>query len=145
MSMLYRHEQRGYLMTGSMAVAMVAVSGVMLSTEITVGGVAVLAVLAASTYLFHSLTIEIDERGLVFYFSNGIVKKRITLEDIDTVDVVSNPWYYGWGIRFTPHGWLFNVSGLKAVEIRTRHNKRLRIGTDEPEKVKEVIDTLRGV
>ena len=130
-------------MTGSMVVAIVAVLGVMLFTNITTVGVAVLVVLAISAYLFHSLTIEIDEKGLAFYFSSGIVKKRIALEDIDAVNVVSNPWYYGWGIRFTPHGWLFNVSGLQAVEIRTRHNKRLRIGTDEPEKVKEALDTLR--
>lgn len=143
MSLIYRHEQKGYLMTGSVVVAIVAVLGVMLSTEITAVGVAVLVVLAISAYLFHSLTIEIDEKGLAFYFSSGIVKKRIALEDIDAVNVVSNPWYYGWGIRFTPHGWLFNVSGLQAVEIRTRHNKRLRIGTDEPEKVKEALDTLR--
>jgi hypothetical protein len=40
---------------------------------------------------------------------------------------------YGWGIHYYGKGWLYNVAGLDAVEIRLTSGRRLRIGTDEPE------------
>ena len=45
----------------------------------------------------------------------------------------------GWGIRAIPGGWLFNVSGLKAIEIILYNNKKYQIGTDEPEKVEQLL------
>ena len=44
---------------------------------------------------------------------------------------VRNPFYYGWGTRLTPHGWLYNVSGFDAVEVEFKTGKKVRIGTDE--------------
>ena len=32
----------------------------------------------------------------------------------------------------TPHDWLYNVSGLDAVEIVRISGKKFRVGTDEP-------------
>jgi hypothetical protein len=52
---------------------------------------------------------------------------------IEAYRVVENPWYYGWGIRFTPRGWLFNVSGFSAIELQMKSGKLYRIGTDDPE------------
>jgi hypothetical protein len=49
--------------------------------------------------------------------------------------IVTNPWYSGWGIRITPSGWLFNVSGFRAVEIQMKNGEAYRIGSDEPEKL----------
>jgi hypothetical protein len=46
---------------------------------------------------------------------------------------VRNPWYYGWGVRLTPHGILYNVSGLNAVELLLDDGRRVRVGTDEPD------------
>jgi hypothetical protein len=47
--------------------------------------------------------------------------------------------WYGWSIRLTPHGWLYSVSGLAAVELTLQDGKRLRIGTDEPERLCQAI------
>ncbi|MDY7014940.1 MAG: hypothetical protein SVX43_15355 [Cyanobacteriota bacterium] len=52
---------------------------------------------------------------------------------------VKNPWYYGWGIRLTPRGWLFNVSGLDAVEISLNSGRHFRIGTDRPRELERAI------
>lgn len=49
------------------------------------------------------------------------------------------PLYYGWGIHLTPHGWLYNVSGSDAVEIRMKTGKKYRIGTDVPEELERAI------
>lgn len=52
---------------------------------------------------------------------------------------MKNPWYYGWGIRLPPHGWLFNVSGLDAVEIELAFGRTFRVGTDRPGELAEAI------
>ena len=37
------------------------------------------------------------------------------------------------------HGWLFNVSGVQAVEICLRSGRKYRMGTDEPERLADAI------
>ena len=53
-----------------------------------------------------------------------------------------NSWWYGWGIRLTPHGWMWNISGLDAVELTYRNGKKFRIGTDELEMLLGVLKTF---
>jgi len=54
---------------------------------------------------------------------------------------VHNHWYYGRGIKLTPHGWLFNVSGFDAVEIQLKNGRKYRIGTDEPDALLAAIES----
>ena len=100
-------------------------------------GVLVLLVLALA--LFWSLTIEIRPDRLRCFFGTGLIAREFPLHEIVSARAVRNRWYYGWGIRLTPHGWMFNVSGLDAVELGLVSGKRFRIGTDEPD---EVVATL---
>ena len=99
--------------------------------------------------LFASLTVEIDAEHLRIRFGIGLIRKRFPFDQIDTCRPVSNPWIYGWGIRLTPHGWLYNVSGLEAVELKMKSGKTCRIGTDEPEvlttALQEALDSLQPV
>jgi hypothetical protein len=44
---------------------------------------------------------------------------------------VRNKRWWGWGIHPTPRGWLYNVSGLAAVEVALRNGKTIRIGSEE--------------
>mgnify|MGYP000505953571 FL=1 len=89
--------------------------------------------------LFHALTVEVARGYLVIRFGVGLVRKRWPLKEIESVEIVRNRWWYGWGIRLTPHGWLFNVSGSDAVQVRLESGKQVRIGTDEPEKLQRAI------
>jgi len=57
---------------------------------------------------------------------------------------VRNKWWYGLGIRLTPHGWLYNVSGLDAIEIVRRSGKTFRVGTDEPKALAAALRAARG-
>ena len=82
--------------------------------------------------LFYNLTVEIDGEHLRIRFGIGLIRKRFPLDEIDTCQPVKNSWLYGWGIRLTPRGWLYNVSGLEAVELKMKSGKTCRIGTDEP-------------
>jgi len=83
-------------------------------------------------WLFSSLTVEISDEELYHYFGPGFWKKTYLLSEIETVTQVRNSWIFGWGIRLTPHGWLYNVSGLDAVQIELRSGRKVRIGTDDP-------------
>ncbi len=89
--------------------------------------------------LFSTLTVVIGEDELDVRFGPGVIRKRFKLRDIKSCQAVRNHWYYGWGIRSTPQGWLYNVSGLDAVEIKLRTGKRLRIGTDAPQELEMAI------
>ena len=93
---------------------------------------------------FSTLQTTIDEKYLKIKFGYGIYTKKFLLEDILSAEIVRNHWYYGWGIRLWlwPKMWIYNVSGFKAVEIKLKNGKIFRIGTDEPEELKQAIHKL---
>jgi len=90
--------------------------------------------------IFYGLFIEISEKNITLKFGIGLIRRSIDIETIESVECVRNKWWYGWGIRLTPHGWMWNVSGLDAVEIKyINMDKKFRIGTDDSKKLKEEI------
>jgi hypothetical protein len=91
-----------------------------------------LAIMAAAFACFGWLTVDINARRVLITFGIGLVRRTLSLDTIRGFAPVRNPWYYGWGIRFTPHGILYNVSGFQAVEILLDDGRRVRVGTDEP-------------
>lgn len=103
----------------------------------------VLVLLGIALLLFHSLTIVVTPDEFRCFFGVGWIGRRIPMSDIVAARAVRNFWLYGWGIRLTPSGWMFNVSGLRAVELELRSGKRFRVGTDRPEEVVEAIDRCR--
>ena len=135
----YEHTQVGYLIIASMAAVMVLIGVVLANAGINWIAIAVLVIIAVALVLFSSLTVVIWEEELEVRFGPGPIRKRFKLNEIESCQVVKNHWYYGWGIRFTPHGVLFNVSGFHAVEIKLRTGKKFRIGTDVPQELEEAI------
>jgi hypothetical protein len=89
--------------------------------------------------LFHSLTVVISGDELVMQFGLGVIRKRFKLNEISSCQTVRIPWYYGWGIRTTPQGTVFRVSGFDAVRIRLITGKEYLIGTDVPRELEEAI------
>lgn len=87
-----------------------------------------------------TLTTRIKDDRLSWYFGVGLPRKSLSLSEIESVTIVRNKWWYGWGIRrMLVGGWLYNVQGLDAVEIKTRYGKVFRLGTDEPKKLHKVL------
>jgi hypothetical protein len=119
--------------------AMVAIGIIMANTVINWITILVLVVLAVVLVLFHSLTVVIREEELVVQFGPGIIRKRFKLNEIESYQTVRIPWYYGWGIRFTPQGMVFRVSGFNAVQVRLITGKEYLIGTDVPQELEEAI------
>lgn len=79
--------------------------------------------------LFGTLETTVTSSQIKIKFGIGLIKKTIPLADIESITEVKNKFWYGWGIRLTPHGWLWNIAGYEAVEIKFKSNrKNFRIG-----------------
>jgi hypothetical protein len=130
--MPYHHTQWGSLiLLICLAIAVIAAAILwltgtrsMLFTLFIVGGLAV---------LFCALTVDISGNELRWYFGPGFWSYRLALDDIQTVAIVRNHWWNGWGIRAAPGFTLYNVSGLDAVELKLKSGEIRRIGTDDPQ------------
>jgi hypothetical protein len=133
---IYKHRQVGLLILVALGVG-VALTAALLALVPGRRGVAGLAlvILLLCLSLFWALTVEVTADKLAVWFGPGVIRKSFRIEDIRDARIVRNRWYYGWGIRLTPHGWMFNVSGYDAVELELADNRKFRIGTDEPEQL----------
>ena len=105
--------------------------------------IAVAIVLAFTLLSFYRITILVDDSSVSFKLGIGLIKKSYRLSDIKSCYPVRNFPLTGFGIRKIPNGWLYNVSGLDAVEL-SFHNRNsvVRIGTNKPYEVAEVINGL---
>lgn len=135
----YHHTQIGYFVIISLAIAWLFCLLFMVFVGFYWITFATLALFSICLALFATLTVDINADLLEIRFGPGVIRKKFPLNDIESCQVVRNPWYYGWGIRLTPHGWLYNVSGFYAVEIKMRDGKKFRIGTDAPNELEKSI------
>lgn len=136
----YKHTQIGYLLLFIYSVVILFISYLAIVTHFNPIVLAVLIILLITLALFPTLTVTVDDRLVKLYYGLGLIHKQFLLKEIETFRPVKNPWYYGWGIRYTPRGWLFNVSGLSAIELHMKSGKQYRIGTDEPAGLAQAID-----
>ncbi len=112
--MPYRHTQVGWTLFaisfGILPVLMIVLDGP--------GAISLPFVLAGIiTLLFGTLTVIVDDRRISWRFGIGLIRKSLPVTAVSSVRAVRNRWWYGWGIRLTPLGWLYNVSGLSAVAL----------------------------
>ncbi|MCH2137218.1 MAG: hypothetical protein MK101_11690 [Phycisphaerales bacterium] len=138
----YSHTQKATLIRLALAVMIVGLAvGAVLVTQalwIPVG------VLLLCLLLFHSLRVEIDARHVHIAFGIGLIRRSIALSDIASCEIVTTPWYMGYGIRYVFKGWMWNVSGKWSVELTYTSGGHFRIGTDEPEALKAALDDAGG-
>lgn len=137
----YQRTQQGSLIIGSVTAAIILILGSMYIFGFVWVTVAVLAILIFVLAIISTLTVSLDNTSLRIRFGPiGLIRKSWPLAEIASVTAVTNPWYYGWGIRWTPRGPLYNVSGYGAVEVLLLSGKTFRIGTGEPEALKLAIE-----
>ena len=136
---LYRHTQVGYFLIATLVVAGLGIAVLSSVKGVHPIAMTVIAVLSICLVLFCTLTVAIDREFVNIWFGPGLIRKRFSLKDIISCRVVKNSWSYGWGIHMTPHGTLYNVSGLHAVEMKMRGGVQFRIGTDVPQELERAI------
>lgn len=143
----YRHTQTGVLVLIVLGLGLALTAAVYFQvstvTDRAVTG-AVVVVLALCLFWFRSLTVSVTADEIVVSFGPGVFRKRIRVADVNNVRAVRNAWYNGWGIRLIPHGWMYNVSGLDAVELDLPGDRRFRIGTDDPDGLLKAITSVRA-
>ena len=102
--------------------------------------VALFGLLALGLLAYATLTVEVDAENVRVRFGIGLIRKSIPLSDIARCEIVRTPSWWGWGMHWTPSGWLYNVAGRVAVRLEMRSQRPLMIGTDEAERLKAAID-----
>lgn len=140
----YRHRQVGTLVLGVGAVAVLSLILLLCLVEVSLVGIVVLCVLLACFAMFSTLTVEVTDAEIRLRFGPGLIRKGFPLGTIADARAVRNRWYHGWGIRTLPRVWLYNVSGLDAVEIQMTDGAVHRIGTDEPAALLDAIQGARA-
>lgn len=140
--MLYKHTQIGIVVLVALAIAaaLIIVLSISISKEAPIWiPITIVGSLVIAAILFGTLTVEVEAGKLRCWFGLGLIRREFNLQEVNDVKIVKNPWFYGWGIRLTPEGWMFNVSGLDAIQIELASGNKFRIGTDQPRRLETVI------
>lgn len=144
----YKETQKGGVIGITLTFAIVAILLAFVfkagKQEISTLSFFVLALTFMAVYLlFAKLKTSVLDDNIELKFGVGVIKKNIPLSTISKAEVVRNKWYYGWGIRYYGKGWMWNFTGLDAVEIHFKNKKStFRIGTKKAEKLKNAIEAL---
>jgi len=138
---MYQHTQTGWTVIISLLVSLLILGFISLPGDGIILFSSISLFIIFFGILFNSLTVQVDEKNIRWYFGPGFWRKELSFENIEKVSEASNQWYYGWGIRKIPNGWLYNVSGLAAIEIKLKDGKVIRVGTDEPDVLKRAIQS----
>lgn len=141
---VYRRTQRGTLIVVLVGAALLLLVYLMATVGAPPVAIVVAGLLVVVLVAFSSLTVEVSDAEIAAWFGPLPLKRRVRLSEIRSARVVHTPWYYGWGIRWMPGGWIFSVSGTAGVELQLRWGGRFRIGSDAPEEVARALES-RGV
>lgn len=142
---MYEHTQAGYVTAGSLGLAGLLLLIVVLVLDEPRTWVRNLCYGLSLSFLvgavlLSSLTVTVTSEQVRFSFGPGFWENEIPIQRITDARPVRNPVYYGWGIRYTPDGWLYTVSGLRAIELEMTDGKTLRVGTDEPQRLHRAVE-----
>jgi hypothetical protein len=138
MAVRYQHTQVGWWIFALAGPLMLVAT--ILALRDSIAGGAIVGALAMFVLLsLFSLTTAVSDDDVRVWFGIGLISRRIALNQLTSARTVTTHWIYGWGMRWIPGGWLWNVSGLDGVELALVNGRRFRIGTDEPERLAAAI------
>jgi len=107
----------------------------------TTGYIGITMTFILTCFLLFGLTTKLTSDTITISFGIGLIRRRIPLKKVKTVDTIKSPWYYGWGIRIIPNGILFNMSSSDGVELKFNDTDRIiRIVTRDSLTLKKEIE-----
>ena len=132
----YRHRQVGWKLAAGVIVGLMLAAGLVsvLSTATREASRLVyglFGVLIVALLLFATLTVTVDGSEIRVVFGIGLVRKTIELADVIKCEPVGVRTLWGWGLHWTPGGWLYNVGGRDAVRIVLAGERAVIVGTDD--------------
>ena len=101
---------------------------------------ALLGTLGTAAATIRSLTVSVDETSVNLRFGDGFIRKSIPMADIQSSRAIRTTLWHGWGIHWLGDGWIYNIYGLDAVELRLKNGKRVIIGSDDTENLCQAIE-----
>ena len=127
--------------------AFVIINGFRSNTRPVLMGVVLLVVglfiLALAS--FYAFTIQIVRGKVTIWFGFGVGRKSFAMSDIQSIEMVKTPWYYFWGIKSIPGGWLYSIApGGQALELILIDSSKIHLGTDRAAEIKERIESVMG-
>ena len=136
----YKHTQIGYSLLISYTIVFLIAGVINLATGFTPLALLALVIILLAISTFATLTVIVNKQAIALRFGVGMIRKQFPMADIARYRAVENPWYYLLGMRYTPRGWLYAVSGNRAIELEMKNGKRVRIGTDQPDELIQALD-----
>lgn len=92
-------------------------------------------------FWFSKLKTRIDQKEIriqFFPFANKVVEWK----DVKSAEVIKYG-FVGYGIRlFTKHGTVYNTKGNKGLALELKNGKKLLVGTQKMEELKEVVESV---
>jgi len=98
----------------------------------------------ALLYLIYYLQLRttINKDGVSFNYRPAL-NRNYSWRDIDRVEIIDYG-FVGYGFRWWPkHGWIYNVGGSIGLKVYLANGKFFTIGTQNPEKLKDVLNQLK--
>ena len=93
-----------------------------------------------SLITFFKLVIEVDRVHVSFKLGIGLFSRQYKISNLKNCKPVKYSFFNGIGIRMFSNGWLYNVTGTKAIELSFKDSdKIIRIGTNNPDEIAEII------
>jgi transcriptional regulator with XRE-family HTH domain len=141
----YKHRQWGYVTWATIPILAGTILGINAWAQIippfAIG--IIFGLLTIVAIIFSSMTIEVNESEVSWFFGPGVLKKQIPLEEVAGCRKVKNPLWMGFGIHAFGTGWIYNVSGLLGVEIELKGGSFIRLGTDQPNYLVQAIEDAK--
>ncbi len=114
--------------------------------DITILGAGVLLFFFIFIFLKIELRTIVDSNGVHFQFYPFHKRMRmIEWKNISQAQVIKyNPikQYGGWGLRSSKQGRAFNIAGNHGLQLHLKNNKKLLIGTQQPDKLTAALKSI---
>jgi len=139
----YKHTQYGVWMfvvfiISGILICMVAVA--IIAEGRMAAAIAMICIYIFGVSLFYSFTIQVAAGKIKFWFGIGLFRKTYSLNDIKSIRQVKNPWYYMWGVKSIPGGWLYAIAPGDALEIVLKNGQIINVGTDQPKLLRQAVN-----
>ncbi len=146
----YRHRQFGWVIAVATVIALALATSVTASltaqTIATAGWMvyALYAIIIGAFVLFGWLVVEVDGDTIDVRFGVGLVGRRFDVADVRGCERIRTRVWWGWGLHWTPSGWLYNVSGRDAVRLELASQRAVMIGSDDAQGLVRAVEAARS-
>lgn len=137
----YKHSQLGTSLVVLLTIPMVIVF--FFSSEEPTVKITIYCTMSFLILNFFRLKTVINNEYITISFGLGLIRKKIKLESIASVEILKTSIFFGWGIRIMNDGTLYNVSGRDAVKIKFKDGTAVAIGTNDVKNLMNSINEKR--